>query len=506
MLRVLVDNRVRVFGLARPELVAEIRAAFEYENPDYWKAKRFGFKKPTPMRLSTSIGIGSEMAPKELSVPRGAFARLSKMLRDAGEAFEIEDGRELGPTVSIPPHLGELWPFQEKIESEAILHQTALVRSATGSGKTTAALAIIAKLGLPALVIVWNAGLLRQWVDRCVKELGVRKSWVGVIQGAKRRIGPITIGMMQTLDNMGDELANEFGVVVCDEVHRAAGETLYRVVDRFPAKYRIGVSDSEKRRDRKEFLIHDLFGPPVVDVKYKTLVEEGYVLDVEVCVIPTGFSAPWYRELKEKLEQAEQAARGKRTKLVMTLRRQQLEAFGRLVDQMSVDEERNALIVDEVAAAVAHGQEVLAMSHRIEHVREIDRLLVMRGIRSGFVIGGEEYRVEYERTLARMKAGELKAAVGTYHAVGTGIDLPSLSVGVFATPVANSKDAEMQFRQFRGRFCRVAEGKKPYIVYPWDLVIYGVEPLRNLCRWARHVSVLWRGEWCPGKKVLKEFG
>lgn len=373
------------------------------------------------------------------------------------------------------------------------------------SGKSTALLRLISQLGQRTLVVVWAGGLLRQWVRRVAKELGVPESWVGVVDGKTKRLGPITIGMQRTLLNRVDEYAGEFGLVAADEVHRAAADGLYRLVDAMPAKYRIGVSDDERRRDRKEFLIYDLFGPVVADVDHKMLVDEGYILDVDVRVVPTEFDAPWYRDIDARhdaIDGDDEQAQKARARL----KREKGERFDELLAAMLADERRNALIARLAVDEKRAGEQVILMSHRIDHVRMYDRLLGELGLRCGFVIGGEENRVEYESTVARLAAGRLDAAVGTYQAIGTGIDLPKVAAGILTTPIANSQDGRSQFKQFRGRFARTADGKDgARLYYPWDVRVYGARPLENLCRWSRRVVVWWHDAWTPGRAVLKEM-
>ncbi len=99
----------------------------------------------------------------------------------------------------------------------------------------------------------------------------------------------------------------------------------------------------------------------------------------------------------------------------------------------------------------------------------------------------------------------MRAAAATYQAFGTGMDIPGLEVGLFTTPVGNSKKAKMQFDQYRGRFARAAAGKSGAVVYYfWDRALYGVKPLKNLASWAKSVTVRHHDQWVPVRTFLKE--
>src|SRR6185295_10926648 len=130
-------------------------------------------------------------------------------------------------------------------------YEQCLIRSPTGSGKTSALIAAIAKIGLPALVIMWDSGLLEQWQERIEKELGIPPEEQGLIRGGECRLRGITLAMQQTLNNykpkQWDKILPVFGFVACDEVQRYAAKTFTEQVDRFPARYRVGLSADERR-------------------------------------------------------------------------------------------------------------------------------------------------------------------------------------------------------------------------------------------------------------------
>jgi len=351
------------------------------------------------------------------------------------------------------------------------------------SGKTTAALAWAAEVQVPVLVVVWTTNLLDQWVRRCRAELDYDP---GVIQGAKRTVRHITVGMQQTLCRCIDDYALQFGAVVCDEVQRFAASTFGAVVDALPARYRLGVSADERRSDRKQFLIYDHFGGVAEEVSHDELVADGIIHEVAVRVVPTAFRADWWHEVPPSAR---------------------TEFYDRLLGELSNDVERNLLIGRVAQWSLDEQEQVLVLTQRREHAHILDTALVALGVKSGLLIGGDDYREQYERARRGLEAGTVRAAVGTYQAVGTGIDLPRVARGVLALPVANSDAARPQWLQYRGRFARTAEGKTDAVVYYlWDREVFGVRPLRNLCRWNHVVTVLEPdGRWRSGHEVAKEM-
>lgn len=484
---IILDSRLRIpHALLTREAVRDLQREFTYENPDFSKWKAFKKGRPPPKHIASWQEDGVT-----LTLPRGGIQKVRSVLLGHGYPYSVDDRRVgHGDPSNWAKDYGieystELYPFQLDLVDAGLRDQNCLWRSPTGSGKTEASLAFIHRIGLPALVIVHTTNLFDQWIKRAAQAFGISRSDVGQIKGSKRRPSPIiTIGMAATLKNCINDFAEQFGTVVCDEVQLFAAPTLQEVVDRLPAKYRLGVSANEKRADRKEFLIYDQFGDVAAEVTHEELVEQGFIHEVEVRAVPTNFEADWYRDLKPK---------------------KKVDMFDVLLDKMSRDEQRNELIARCVQWALDEDEQVIVLSGRREHCHLLDQLFTSREIPTGLFIGGQEYRGEFNQTLDRMQAGWTKVGVGTYQAIGIGFDFSRIARGVCATPVANNSSADKLWRQYRGRFCRTAEGKKDAaLYYLWDRKVYGHHPLTYLCRWNKRVKVLVDGEWIDGRRYAKE--
>ena len=483
-LRVMVDNRVRVEGELSPGALEHLAGLFTYANPDYHKQRRMGFYvgKMSPTIVTHRVEGG---AP---TFPRGAFRKVREALRSYGHEFDIIDNRVEGRTCSareIPDTNVTLYPYQEPVVRTLIEKQNCVMRMPTGSGKSTIALAMASRLKVPTLVIVWSTNLYDQWHTRIVKELGLSPNEIGHVRGGNVQLKPITLAMQQTFNSkgVGKNVQKYFGLVIADELQKFASNTFQSTIDQLPSKYRIGVSADERRRDRKEFLIYDHFGQVAGEIERDVLIDSGHVLDVEVIVAPTTFRTDWYKEVQE---------------------------FTLLLERMCVDDERNQLIVDLAMKEIRKGEQVLVMSHRREHCVELAKMLASQGVRSGLMLGGDDYSNEFALTRRRLESGELKVAVGTIQAIGQGLDLPKVGVAVVATPTASNKQ---QFGQIRGRVCRVAQGKtSARLYYLWDREVYGTFHLRNLESWNNIVRVMKTpdeepievGEYMRSRRVISE--
>ncbi len=477
---IVVDSRIRIPLSRLPEEAArELREEFTHDNPDYDKEKRRlkagGFKRkgpPIPDKIRTWREEG-----EDLTLPRGKLARVREILAERGIEAKTADNRTEGTgprpvgyrlTSAITPA-----PFQVEATEAAAKFQNCIVRAPTGSGKTLIAQMLAARLGVCTLVLVQTRELYNQWRRRLVVELGLREDDIGTIQGKRAKIRPINVVLVQTMAKHVEQFKDTFGAVIFDEVQRAAAKTFYPAVDGLRAKYRIGVSADERRKDGKDFLIYDVFGRVAADVDRKRLIADGFILDTEIRMVPTNFRAPWYEELTPA-------------------ERQDPVHFNRLLEQITADRERNLTIAKIVVEQTRAGHLALVFSHRVEHCLSLRADIVADESRCGVVVGDPELRRESEETIAGLAAGSIVAAVGTYQSIGTGIDLPAVDRGIATTPIHTNRPF---VGQVRGRLCRVdrrpnAKKRDSILFVMWDRAVHGLVPLRNYLRFnAGNVTV-----------------
>lgn len=482
MIVVQVDNRIRISGLSEDE-AKSLYAQFIHKNAKHHSMKaakiRGWWAEPALIPTWDEDTLG------RLSLPRGGMGRVRLFLKNLGKKFRVDDARLKWDEVDVPDTTTELWPHQERIVEACIRKENCLVKSGTGSGKTSALLALHARIKVPTLVVVHSAALADQWVKRAKSELGLKDSEIGRVGGGKRTVRNLTIGIQKSVANLAQTdppFTTEFGAVFADEVHKFAAKTFFAAIDPFSARYRVGASDDVKRKDKKEFLIHDLFGDVAEEVSDEELVRGGHVMDVEVLCVPTQHRADWY---------------GIPTEEDPTKR----PDFGRLLAGMAQDPLRQEAIQGIIAREVAEGRTILVMAHHREHCLAIGQAAA-KVARSGYLIGGADYKQEYDRTLAGMKSGKIQVGIGTYQAVGTGIDIPNIEVGIACTPILANKSS---FRQSRGRVCRAPKGKTVARFYVLLDPPFAERHLENACRWNEKTFV-WDGtQWANGRDYLRQL-
>ena len=503
MIRVVVDNRLRLNEDDLPEGLSEsLRADFEHSNPSYYKQRQRVLawahkrgRKLDPKKIHVkgepeNIVTWQRDGKGGLSFPRGATTIVREAFGRYGLGEPDWDDRRVSGTVAKEmrmrgyEHRVQLWEHQVEIVTAAMERENCLIRAETGSGKTTAAIAFAVRVGLPTIIIVWSANLFDQWMERLTKELGLDSDEIGQIRGSRRTLGPITMAMQQTLyanPKFVDKIAPFFGCVLADEVQRFAARTFNDVIDKFPARYRVGFSADERRKDKKEFLIYDAFGSVAADIGREEVVKRKLVLDVEVRVVPTEFRADWY--LEQQLSESPD--------------------FNWLLKELISDKARNLTALSIARTMMSLGHQVLMLTHRREHAAALVRAEIERDCRAGLLLGGPENTAEFASTVKAVRARELMFVAGTYQAVGQGMDVPSVSRGVACTPIASNKQF---FAQVRGRLCRKCDGKKDAVLYYlWDHHVFGIEPILNLKKWNRVVMIQAEDEWINANDFIVEW-
>lgn len=501
MLTLVLDNRVRIFGDLPLGVVKALRAECEHLNPKHMQLKRMGFptyKEPPVIRTWRT-------EDDHVSFPRGAYRRVREVLDAAALPVRFRDRRARGePTpgsYEIPDYRRKLRGYQQRALEVIVAREQTIIRAPTGSGKTSLVLAAIAYLKVPALVVVPNSGLFTQWIKRCVdpKELGLRQRDVGIIRASTRRLKPITIAMQKTLAVQGidDEMRNMFGALFYDEAQLAPAATIFDAIDRWPARYRVAVSADERRKDRKEFLTEDLFTGVGCEITLAECEAADAVIDVEVRCLPTEFDAPWWSPKKQSDISFEELAEEE----LQPAKEDSVRAkdFDRLVNEMAGDRKREKIVDQCILGEVLQGSQVLVFTRRREHAQVIEQRISSHGIRCGLALGGsgQDERVK-GLTIAGLESGEIRVGVGTIDAMGTGIDLPAVEVGVLAADCLSTN--RQLFGQVRGRICRKPEGKSKARLYA--LCDEKVFPscVSKIASWNKTALVRRDGEWVNAKK------
>lgn len=301
-------------------------------------------------------------------------------------------------------------------------HETGVLAATTAFGKTVVAAWLIAARGVNTLVLVHRRQLLDQWVERLAMFLGMPAKEVGRLGGGRCRLtGAVDVALVQSLvrrDEVRDVVA-EYGHLVVDECHHLSAQSFERVARRAKARYVTGLSATVVRRDGHHPIVFMQCGPVRhrVDARRQAAVRP---FTHEVVVRPTGFRP------RESVEVRPGAA------------------FREVLEALSKDPARNALIRDDILRALAAGLKEAA-----------PHAVVLRG-----GLGRRALR-EAMTGLAGVPEGRGVVLLATGSYIGEGFDDPRLDTLFLTMPVSWRGTVA----QYCGRLHRLHDGKREVRVY-----------------------------------------
>lgn len=371
--------------------------------------------------------------------------------------YEIEDERQNGKTINVE-FKGELREEQKVAMNDILQFDNGILHAATAFGKTVVCSAIIAEKKVNTLIILESSALMEQWKEALDEFLDineelpeyktktgrirVRKEVIGRLQGAHDSMtGIIDIAMAGSLCKKGKfhNLLNEYGMVLVDECHHAASDTISNVLKEVKAKYIYGVTATPKRGDGLEKINYMLIGP--IRHSY-TAKEKAKSQGIEHLVYPRFTPVVVPRGIiKEKMHPN--------------------EAY----DIIRNNEIRDDLIIEDIKECVAAGRTPVVLSRYKEHSEKMyERLKDYAN--HVFLMTGNNSKKEHKKILEQLHevdAKETLILIATGSLIGEGFDFPRLDTLFMAMPVSFRSVVE----QYAGRLNRDYDGKENVIVYDY---------------------------------------
>ncbi|WP_407667493.1 DEAD/DEAH box helicase [Myxococcus dinghuensis] len=401
-LRVRVDAGLRLAaGDVPPKVLEGLCGALSLPNPAFLKLVRL-HKRPgaEPQTL-----YFFRQESRELVLPRGAIHLLRRIADEAGYALAIDDARVF-PEKRLP----KLPEVSLRDYQAAAVDRLAKATQGTavlpcGAGKSVLAVGAISRLRTPTLILVHTLDLAEQWREHVRERLGLE---AGLVGAGEEDVRPVTVAVVQSLARWEeaklDAFLHGFGLLVLDEAHHIAASAFHRLVDRCPARYRLGLTATPEREDGLTPLLRLYLGAPLAVVKHEDLVARGVLVVPEVRAVETDFDFPYGRAAD----------------------------YAPMLEALAEDTARNDLIVGAVAREAWAGHVCLVLTGRVEHCELLARRLSATGLSAAALTSGVS-REERKALVDKARTGRMSVLVATSLA-DEGLDLPRLSRVFLAYP------------------------------------------------------------------------
>lgn len=318
-------------------------------------------------------------------------------------------------------------PYRNFVANGIVIHN---------SGKTVIGIYIIAKRRQPTLIIVHTKELLDQWTDRIKTFLDIPGKSIGHIgNGSLDEDRPITIALIQTLSKY-PEIVNDYGFLIIDECHRTPSRTFTAAVKKFEGRYILGLSATPYRRDGLSKIIEWYSGPIRYKIEPRDLINTGHITSVKAIIRKTNFIASMEDPSAE---------------------------YSTLLQEISQNEERNQMIINDVLTAVAMGETCLVLTDRKAHCQELKDMIQAKSRIKTEVLTGDVPTEPRKRIVENVNAGKIKILICTGQLIGEGFDCEKLSALFLTMPIRFSG----RVIQYMGRVLRPAKNKDQALVYDY---------------------------------------
>lgn len=212
------------------------------------------------------------------------------------EDYEIVDNRIVAPA-TFPQFKFTLRESQQEIGDAVI--DSCIIQANPSWGKTFMGIYLATKFKQKTLVVVHTQYLRDQWINETKKTLGIEAGIIG--GGVFKTDSPIVIATIQTLRNRILDIASTFGLIIVDECHHVPATVFKSIVDKFKARYKIGLTATPWRKDGRHVMLQDYFGG--LEAYYKADDENKIDPEIIICNSEIPFNSnpniPWGTRLNE---------------------------------------------------------------------------------------------------------------------------------------------------------------------------------------------------------------
>ena len=432
----------------KPRMQNALRRMAAFSNPNFYKKAAMGLSTKGIPRI---IFCGYDEAGY-ICIPRALLNPVVDKFKEVDIPFSLTDNRCVGTSLDVSFN-GTLYDEQMRGAKAILEHDNGVLAATTSFGKTVVGAYMIAQRKTNTLILVHNTEIQKNWIEDLNKFLDInaelpeyqtktgrvkkRKNIIGKLYaGHNSMTGIIDVAIFSSLGK-GDEIdpiIEQYGMVIMDECHHGAAQTVEDVVGSAKAKYVYGLTATPKREDGLEKKVFMQFGP--IRFRY-TAKERAEKQGIDHFVYP------------------------RFTRLVSTSDLKVTEANRAVIEC----ECRNEQIIADVVNCIQNGRTPLVLTKYKKHADLLYQRLQGKADHVYLLQGGGSRKAKDEmRTQMRAVPDEesiVLVAIDKY--IGEGFNFPRLDTMMLTMPAA----AEGNIEQFAGRLHRDYEAKTEVIIYDY---------------------------------------
>lgn len=432
ILKGIIRERLRIKNVPE-KLASNIIDSLTYPNPDYEKLVRFSPWGVNEEKVPPLICL-AERYGRDIIVPRGFDPHQSLNKRNEVLFSRIRwEDRRLTASVKPPrryidPNSAQkklLEAFTRSDEQAKRPFGNYLLVAPTSGGKTIAQAMCATATKQRTLVLFVTNLIKRAWMTDLMKLYALTKHEIGTIQQKTWKIGEhFTLASVATLalrKDRWDELFDQIGCVVLDEVQKISEPRIYDFITSCPSKYIIGASATPGESEK----LYAAFGTPIKRLRAQHIDTESSIALKGAKIVNTDFR---YEYDRVNLD------------------------FNDLLITIGADEKRNKLIVDNAVKDWELGKSVMIVVKRKQHMWMLYEMLHERGVEDANVIYGTT-NINVKRTsslIEQVLTEQVRMLVGIDAAVKLGANLNPLNSLHVAVP-CNRNDIEQLIGRIRRR-------------------------------------------------------
>ncbi|WP_166969247.1 DEAD/DEAH box helicase [Brevibacterium atlanticum] len=423
------DSQLHIPTVGMPSvLVSELKHLSSLANPEFYRKQA--------MRMSTygepRVVVRFEEDEEELRMPRGLADEARSRLELAGYTVRRRSSRRKREPIQAD-FTGELRNDQRAAVAKMIKHDMGVLVAPPGTGKTVMACALIAERQVATAILVPTRELLLQWRERLSQFLSLEDTQIGQLGGGRRKTtGIIDLIMMRSVShrNADPSVLDRYGQIILDECHGAAAPAAEAALNRVDAPRWLGLTATPYRADQLNGLITMQCGPIRWDMSAPSSDNASSPSGTGARAEDTANDPPERRLVIHPTEFATEESGSSGLSMP--------DLYG----ELSADQSRNELIVDEIAKAANFDRHILVLTNRIDHLRRLAQDLKRRVsdefplIELHGQLKPDERAVQRENLQSAALSGRPFILLAIDKVAGEGFDLPSLDTLFLTMPIA----------------------------------------------------------------------